>query len=49
MIVTLSAADKNFGQTLGLQPGATSNGFTTSDGGITWKGDIKFGADKFLS
>ncbi|KAF2136511.1 uncharacterized protein K452DRAFT_259010 [Aplosporella prunicola CBS 121167] len=36
IVVELSEADPNFGDTLSLT-GATSDGFTTSDGGKTWK------------
>ncbi|KAL0260964.1 hypothetical protein SLS55_004656 [Diplodia seriata] len=46
--ITLSAADESFGDSLSLS-GATSSGFTSSDNGVTWNGDIKFEADQFLS
>jgi hypothetical protein len=36
--ITLSEADSSFGNTLTLT-NATSDGFTTSDGGITWKNE----------
>lgn len=48
MTITLSAADENVGDTLSLS-GATSSGFTSSDDGVTWAGDVKFGSDKFPS
>ncbi|KKY13478.1 hypothetical protein UCDDS831_g08961 [Diplodia seriata] len=46
--ITLSAADESFGDSLSLS-GATSSGFTSSDNGVTWNGDIKFEADQFPS
>lgn len=45
LTITLSAADKSFGNTLELT-GATGK-LTTSDNGKTWTGDIKINADKF--
>ncbi|KAH7028612.1 hypothetical protein B0J12DRAFT_683201 [Macrophomina phaseolina] len=45
--VTLNKADKNFGNTLSLT-GATSDGFTTSDGGVTWHAEeIRINEDYF--
>ncbi|KAH7054403.1 hypothetical protein B0J12DRAFT_784435 [Macrophomina phaseolina] len=44
--VTLTSADKSFGENLVLTK-ATYSGFITSDDGITWTGDVKIAADHF--
>ncbi|KAB2570659.1 hypothetical protein BFW01_g5740 [Lasiodiplodia theobromae] len=48
MTITLSAAEESFGDSLSMT-GATSDGFTSSDNGLTWTGSIKFNADKWPS
>ena len=45
-----SAADENFGDTLSLYSGSSSNGLTTSDKGKTWHTDaIKISKDTFAT
>lgn len=48
MTITLSAAEESFGDSLSMT-GATSEGFTSSDNGVTWTGEITFNADKWPS
>lgn len=50
LTIHLSAADENFGDTLSLYSGSSSNGLTTSDKGKTWHTDaIKISKDTFAT